>query len=36
MIAIFMGKDRSNAESIQQQSMVLVPMDAPGVKIERC
>lgn len=34
-VAILMG--RSNAEALkhQQQSMILVPMDTPGVKIER-
>jgi acyl-CoA dehydrogenase len=34
-IAIFMGKTDSTAKRHQQQSMVLVPMDTPGVKIER-
>jgi acyl-CoA dehydrogenase len=34
-IAIFMGKTDPTARRHQQQSMVLVPMDAPGVKIER-
>lgn len=34
-IAIFMGKTDPTAKRYQQQSMVLVPMDAPGVKIER-
>jgi len=34
-IAIFMGKTDPTAKRHQQQSMVLVPMDAPGVKIER-
>ena len=34
-IAIFMGKTDPNAKRHLQQSMVLVPMDAPGVKIER-
>ncbi|HEV8184016.1 MAG TPA: acyl-CoA dehydrogenase family protein [Candidatus Angelobacter sp.] len=34
-IAIFMGKTDPTARRYQQQSMVLVPMDAPGVKIER-
>ncbi|HEU4414390.1 MAG TPA: acyl-CoA dehydrogenase family protein [Candidatus Angelobacter sp.] len=34
-IAIFMGKNDPTAKKHQQQSMVLVPMDAPGVKIER-
>jgi acyl-CoA dehydrogenase len=34
-IAIFMGKTDPTARRHQQQSMVLVPMDAPGVNIER-
>ena len=34
-IAIFMGKTDRSAPLHQQQSMVLVPMDTPGVKIER-
>jgi acyl-CoA dehydrogenase len=34
-IAIFMGKTDPMARKHQQQSMVLVPMDALGVKIER-
>ena len=34
-IAIFMGKTDPTAKKHQQQSMVLVPMDAPGAKIER-
>jgi acyl-CoA dehydrogenase len=35
-IAIFMGKsDPSNLERHKQQSMILVPMDAPGVTIRR-
>src|SRR5437773_706471 len=34
-IAIFMGKTDTSAPRHQQQSMVLVPMDAAGVKIER-
>ncbi|HEY2113494.1 MAG TPA: acyl-CoA dehydrogenase family protein [Candidatus Angelobacter sp.] len=34
-IAIFMGKTDPTARRHQQQSMVLAPMDAPGVKIER-
>jgi acyl-CoA dehydrogenase len=34
-IAIFMGKTDSSAPPHKQQSMILVPMNAPGVKIER-
>jgi acyl-CoA dehydrogenase len=34
-IAIFMGKTDTSAPRHKQQSMVLVPMDTPGVKIER-
>src|SRR3984957_128 len=34
-VAIFMGKTDPSAKRHQQQSMVLVPMDAPGVKILR-
>ena len=35
-IAIFMGKnDPHNPDRHKQQSMILVPMDAPGVKVER-
>src|ERR1700704_1668626 len=34
-IAIFMGKTDTSAPRHQQQSMVLVPMDAAGVTIER-
>ncbi|HEY2496946.1 MAG TPA: acyl-CoA dehydrogenase family protein [Candidatus Angelobacter sp.] len=34
-IAIFMGKTDPTAKRHQQQSMVLVPMDSPGLKIER-
>ena len=34
-ISIFMGKTDPNAHRHKQQSMILVPMDAPGLKIER-
>src|SRR5277367_2827442 len=34
-ISIFMGKTDPSAPKHKQQSMILVPMDAPGVKIER-
>jgi acyl-CoA dehydrogenase len=34
-IAIFMGKTDPSAKRHLQQSMVLVPMDTPGVKVER-
>jgi acyl-CoA dehydrogenase len=34
-IAIFMGKTDPSAAPHKQQSMILVPMDTPGVKIER-
>jgi acyl-CoA dehydrogenase len=34
-IAIFMGKTDPSAATHKQQSMILVPMDALGVKIER-
>ena len=34
-IAIFMGKTDPNAPKHKQQSMILVPMDAPGVTIKR-
>ena len=34
-LAIFMGKTDENAPKHLQQSMILVPMDTPGVKIER-
>ena len=34
-IAIFMGKTDPKAAKHRQQSMILVPMDAPGVKIQR-
>jgi acyl-CoA dehydrogenase len=34
-VAIFMGKTDPNAPAHKQQSMILVPMDSPGVKIIR-
>jgi acyl-CoA dehydrogenase len=34
-IAIFMGKTDTAAPAHKQQSMILVPMEAPGVKIDR-
>ena len=34
-VAIVMGKTDTGAAKHAQQSMILVPMDAPGVKIER-
>ncbi len=34
-LAIFMGKTDENAPKHLQQSMILVPMDADGIKIER-
>jgi acyl-CoA dehydrogenase len=34
-IAIFMGKTDPSAERHKQQSMILVPMDAPGITIRR-
>ena len=34
-LAIFMGKTDETAEKHRQQSMILVPMDADGVKVER-
>ena len=34
-VAIFMGKTNPTAPRHQQQSMILVPMDSPGVKIQR-
>jgi alkylation response protein AidB-like acyl-CoA dehydrogenase len=34
-ISIFMGKTDPKAPAHQQQSMILVPMDAPGLKIVR-
>ena len=34
-LVIFMGKTNRSAAQHQQQSMALVPMDAPGVNVER-
>ncbi len=34
-VAIFMGKTDANAPKHLQQSMIIVPMDADGVKVER-
>jgi len=34
-IAVFMGKTDASAPKHKQQSMILAPMDAPGVKVER-
>ncbi|MEQ8396915.1 acyl-CoA dehydrogenase family protein [Thalassobaculum sp.] len=34
-ISIFMGKTDPNAEKHKQQSMILVPLDTPGVTIKR-
>src|SRR5215467_14361616 len=34
-ISIFMGKTDPSAPTHKQQSMILVPIDAPGVKVER-
>lgn len=34
-LAIFMGKTNPEAAAHQQQSMILVPMDAPGVTVKR-
>ena len=34
-IAIFMGKTDPDAKRHEQQSMILVPLDAPGVTVER-
>ncbi|HEX6125616.1 MAG TPA: acyl-CoA dehydrogenase family protein, partial [Pyrinomonadaceae bacterium] len=34
-LAIFMGKTDENAPKHLQQSMILIPMDAPGVTVER-
>jgi acyl-CoA dehydrogenase len=34
-IAIFMGRSNPDAAKHQQQSMILVPMDTPGVRVKR-
>ena len=34
-VAIFMGKTDPSAPKHKQQSMIVVPMDAPGVTIQR-
>jgi acyl-CoA dehydrogenase len=34
-VAIFMGQTDPHAPKHKQQSMILVPMDAPGVRVER-
>lgn len=34
-LIIFMGKTNPEGRRYEQQSMILVPMDAPGVKLER-
>lgn len=34
-ICIFMGKTDPTAQTHRQQSMIVVPMDTPGIKIER-
>jgi acyl-CoA dehydrogenase len=34
-VAIFMGKTDPEADPYRQQSMILVPMDAPGVRVVR-
>lgn len=34
-VAIVMGKTNPNASAYEQQSMILVPMDAPGVNVKR-
>lgn len=34
-ICIFMGKTDPEAETYRQQSMILVPMDTPGITVER-
>ena len=34
-ISIFMGKTDPNAPKHKQQSMILIPLDTPGIKVER-
>lgn len=34
-VAIFMGKTDPSAERHKQQSMIVVPFDSPGIKVER-
>jgi alkylation response protein AidB-like acyl-CoA dehydrogenase len=34
-LCIFMGKTDTSAAKHRQQSMIIVPMDAPGVKVVR-
>lgn len=34
-IAIFMGKNDAGSPSYEQQSMILIPMDTPGVTVKR-
>jgi acyl-CoA dehydrogenase len=34
-VSIFMGKTDPHAPRHEQQSMILIPMDAPGVRVER-
>ena len=34
-LCIFMGKTNPNAPKHKQQSMIIVPMDAPGITIVR-
>lgn len=34
-VCIFMGKTDTSAAKHRQQSMIIVPMDTPGIKIKR-